>query len=407
MSTSSPVRLRIFQVALTALCAASIVQSLIGVVWPQVISAHRLLMTAAISASSGVNLGEANVPAVELYVEGAVCLAAVGLALALVWRAGARAETRSLALLLATAFFPAYMVAQAGVPYSTVVVIQSAMHWVYIGAFLRFAALFPQPLTLADLEAAGRARAERKGRAPKPVSRGRRLLLSPAAVWGGALVAGAVSGISSAAGQPVWHVVLAPLLIWSLYRGLGLLRAGYAVADAVGQRRILWVVQGLYSMVWLGVVMIGAIGYGMVEGARAAAAGLSPAEIQVPHEVMTAANVSQSLSVLVMVVCLAFAIFFQGALDPRLALKRTTVYAMMAVSGALLFAVVENLASSVIADVLHLSEGFGAAIAGGVVALGFNPVRDWLTRRVENRLGGVLQNAETSAAELPAEVAHA
>ncbi|HLM69606.1 MAG TPA: hypothetical protein VK358_18835, partial [Longimicrobium sp.] len=91
-------------------------------------------------------------------------------------------------------------------------------------------------------------------------------------------------------------------------------------------------------------------------------------------------------------------IFFQGALDPRLALKRTTVYAMLAVSGALLFAVVENLASSFIADVLHLSEGFGAAIAGGVVALGFNPVRDWLTRRVENRLGSTLPHEELPAA---------
>jgi len=407
MSTSTPIRLRIFQVALTALCAASIVQSLIGVVWPQVISAHRRLMNAAISASAGVNLGEATVPAVELYVEGAVCLAAVGLALALVWRAGARAETRALALLLATAFFPAYIVARAGVPYSAVVVIQTAMQWVYIGAFLRFAALFPQPLTLAGLEASDRARAERKGRVAKPVSRGRRILLKPGAVWGGALAAGAVAGIAAGAGQPVWHVVLVPLLLWSLYRGVGLLRASYAVADPVGQRRILWVVQGLYSMLWLGVVMLGSMAYGAVHGARAAAAGISPGDIQIPYGVMMAANVSQSLSVLVMVVCLAFAIFFQGALDPRLALKRTTVYGMMAVSGALLFAVVENVASAFIADVLHLSDGFGAAVAGGVVALGFNPARDWLTRRVENRLGGTVPDADLPPAKLPSEVAPA
>ena len=407
MSTTSPARLRIFQVALSALCAASIVQSLIGVVWPHVISAHRQLMNAAVSASAGVSIGKTEVPAMELYVEGAVCLAAVGLALALVWRAGARAETRALALLLSTAFFPAYMVAQAGVPYSAIVVIQNAMQWVYIGAFLRFAALFPQPLTLAALEASDRARAERKGRVAKPVSRGRRMLLNPAAVWGGAAVAASISTLGSVAGQPMWYAALVPLLLWSLYRGVGLLRASYAVADPVGQRRILWVVQGLYSMVWLGVVMLGAMGYGAVQGGRAAAAGMAASEVQIPYGVMMAANISQSLSVLVMVVCLAFAIFFQGALDPRLALKRTTVYAMLAVSGALLFAVVENVASSFIADVLHLSEGFGAAIAGGVVALGFNPVRDWLTRRVENRLGSTLPHEELPAAEAPAEVATA
>lgn len=407
MSTTSPARLRIFQVALSALCAASIVQSLIGVVWPHVISAHRQLMNAAVSASAGVSIGKTEVPAMELYVEGAVCLAAVGLALALVWRAGARAETRALALLLSTAFFPAYMVAQAGVPYSAIVVIQNAMQWVYIGAFLRFAALFPQPLTLAALEASDRARAERKGRVAKPVSRGRRMLLNPAAVWGGAAVAASISTLGSVAGQPMWYAALVPLLLWSLYRGVGLLRASYAVADPVGQRRILWVVQGLYSMVWLGVVMLGAMGYGAVQGGRAAAAGMAASEVQIPYGVMMAANISQSLSVLVMVVCLAFAIFFQGALDPRLALKRTTVYAMLAVSGALLFAVVENVASSFIADVLHLSEGFGAAIAGGVVALGFNPVRDWLTRRVENRLGSTLPHEELPAAEAPAEFATA
>ncbi|HEX8210542.1 MAG TPA: hypothetical protein VF584_10235 [Longimicrobium sp.] len=407
MSTSTPARLRAFQVALTALCAASIVQSLIGVVWPQVISAHRRLMNAAISASAGINLGEATVPAVELYVEGAVRLAAVGLALALVWRAGARAETRALALLLATAFFPAYIVARAGVPYSAIVLVQNAMQWVYIGAFLRFAALFPEPLTLAGVEASDRARAERKGRVAKPVSRGRRLLLKPAAVWGGAAVAACISTMGSVAGQPLWYAALVPLLLWSLYRGVGLLRASYAVADAVGQRRILWVVQGLYSMLWLGVVMLASMAYGAVHGARAASAGIPASEIQIPYGVMMAANISQSLSVLVMVVCLAFAIFFQGALDPRLALKRTTVYGMMAVSGALLFAVVENVASSFIADVLHLSDGFGAAVAGGVVALGFNPARAWLTRRVENRLGGAVPDAELSAAELPAEVAPA
>ncbi|HEY0150466.1 MAG TPA: hypothetical protein VGB92_00620 [Longimicrobium sp.] len=407
MSTSSPIRLRIFQVALTALCAASIVQSLIGLVWPQVISAHRGLMNAALSASAGVNLGVAKVPAVELYVEGAVCLAAVGLALALVWRAGARAESRALAIVLATAFFPAYMVAKAGVPYSAVVVIQSAMQWVYLGAFLRFAALFPQPLTLADLEASDRARAERKGRVAKPVGRGRRILLNSAAVWGGAAVAGVIAALAVGTGQAVLHVVLMPVILWSLYRGVGLLRASYAVADPVGQRRILWVVQGLYSMVWLGVVMLGAMGYGMVHGVRAASAGIPASEIQIPYGVMMATNISQSLSVLVMVVCLAFAIFFQGALDPRLALKRTTVYGMMAVSGALLFAVVENVASSFIADVLHLSDGFAATVAGGVVALGFNPARAWLTRRVENRLGGTLPDADPPAAELPAGVAHA
>jgi hypothetical protein len=403
MKPFAPVRLLAFQLSVTLLCAASVFQSVLGLVRPDLVSEHRRLMNGAISSQSGVTIGDGTTPVLELYLESAVCLAAVALALAMIWRAGQRPEARMLALFLSCAFFPAMSVAWAGVPYPAVAVIHSAVMWVYVGAFLRFAALFPRPLALADLETADRVRAEKRGKTARPVGRARRMLLDPRATWAAIAAAGAVATISTAVRQPVWQALLVPFLVWSLVRGVGLLRASYAVADPVGQRRILWVVQGLYSMLWLGVIMLAAMAYGAVEGARAGAAGIPTSEIQLHPGVMVVANVSQSVSILLMVVCLAFATLFQGALDPRLALKRTTVYAMLAVSGALLFAVLENVASSFVVDVLHLSEGFGAALAGGVVALGFNPVREWLTRRVENRLGGVLQDAEPSAAE----VAHA
>lgn len=386
MNLPASPRLLPFRAALALLCAGSIFQSVLGLFRPDLVSAHRQLLNAALSTHAGINMAAGSVPAFELYLESAVCLAAVGLALALVWRVWHRPDARMLALFLSTAFFPAMSAAWAGVPYSALVLVQGAVQWVYVAAFIRFAAQFPRPLVLADLEAADAARAARKGRVAKPVGRGRRMLLQPRAVWAGTAVIAVVAVLSTAAKQPIWQVVLMPFLLWGLVRGVGLLRASYAVADPVGQRRILWVVQGLYSMLWLGVVMLGAVGYGMLHGARAAAAGIPASQVQVPVEVMMVANVTQSISTLVVVVCLAIAIFFHGALDPRLALRRTTIYAGVALTGALLFGVVENAASAFLADVLHLSEGLGAAVAGAAVALAFGPLRGWLTRVVESRL---------------------
>lgn len=233
-SASAPVRLLPFRLALALLCAASVAQSVLGLFRPDLVSAHRRLLNAALAKEAGVALANASVPVAELYLESAVCLAAIGLALAMIWRAWERADARMLALFLSTAFFPAMAFAWAGVPYSVLVGMQTVVQWVYVGAFLRFAALFPRPLALADLEAAALARAARRGKEPKPVGRGRRLLLRPAGVWAIALGSAALSAFATMANQPIWHLLPTAVLLWALVRGVGLLRASYAVADPDG-----------------------------------------------------------------------------------------------------------------------------------------------------------------------------
>jgi hypothetical protein len=395
--SATPLRQRAFQIAITLLAVGTLTDAAVHVLRPDLMQRHGRLLSEALSATSGVRIVDAAVPAAALYAHIAVSLAAAAFALALVWRAGQRPEARALALLLSTAFFPSFSAASLGMPYPALVAMQGVLHWVYLGAFVRFAALFPRPLTLDDLEGAAQARAARRGREPRAVGR-MRWMLNPAAVWGGVAGAAALAVGGTLTRQPLVQVLLVPVLVWSLVRGLGLLRAGYAVADPVGQRRILWVVQGLYTMLWLGVVMVGSIGYGILEGYRAVRDGVAPDQITIPAGVLATVAVTQSLAVLVMMLCFAFAIFFQGALDPALALRRTTIYGGLAVCGALLFAAVENAASSLLAGMLGMSEGMGAAVAGGVVALAFGPLRDRIARVVEARLGS--DEPEAPAAEV-------
>jgi hypothetical protein len=378
-------RLRLTRAALAVLALACAAQSLLVFVAPGVVLEHRRRFNELTASMNGMKLESSATPLGELYLNSVVSLAASALALALLWRAAERPAARVLALFLCTTFFPALAFIGAGVPYEAVMVLMSAMSWLSMAAFLRFAALFPHPLTRGDLERADRVRAARRGRAPRPVSRSRRLLLDPRFVWGGAVAMSLFAIVTTATGRTGLQAFALPLLVWSVVRAVGLLRSSLTVADEAGRRSILWVVQGFYAMLWLGVFVVGSVVWGMWSGYRHAQAGGTMADYQMPYAVLMVASVGQSLSVLFVVACLAVAIFFYGALDPRLALKGTTVYAMVGVAGALLFAIVENAVSGVMVDSLRLSEGVGGPVAGGIVALATGPIRDAIARSVERR----------------------
>jgi hypothetical protein len=217
------------------------------------------------------------------------------------------------------------------------------------------------------------------------VSRARRLLLDPRFVWGGAVVMAIFAMVTTATHRTGVQALGFPLLVWAIVRAIGLLRSSLAVADEAGRRSILWVVQGFYSMLWLGAFVVVSLVWGMWSGFRHARAGGALADFKMPYALLMVANVGQSLAILCVVACLAVAIFFYGALDPRLALKSTTVYAALGVAGALLFAIVENIVSGVMVDSLRLSDGVGGPVAGGIVALATGPLRDAIVRAVERR----------------------
>ena len=75
-----------------------------------------------------------------------------------------------------------------------------------------------------------------------------------------------------------------------------------------------------------------------------------------------------------------FGVFRHGILDPRLAIRRTTVYGALGVLFIVLFAVVESLVSEILEARLGLPTMLGAALAGATVALIVIPLRGKFSR---------------------------
>ncbi|HEX8362357.1 MAG TPA: hypothetical protein VF613_19720 [Longimicrobium sp.] len=394
-------RIRIFQVALTLYAVVGLVESALILVYPRAILDHwRQFSTAALEAgSTSWSRWEAAAPRMlELYLSSALCALSLGLALTLAWRAAHRPEARALAVFLSSLFIPGTALSAAGVSISAQLLLHGAAMWVAVACFLRFATLFPRPVTAATLQDAARSRAERRGKKPPAVGRIRRALVRPAVVWGSAAAGAAMSLAARLGGMLAVEVVVSVGLVWGVLTGVGYLRSSYQVSDAAGRRHILWVVQGFYGALWvagIGILASAVISAkaGYVQGAAGVTTGLV-----VPYTAMAAQILASIAAMGVIVAGLGVALLYDGAVDPALALKRTTVYGVLAVAGALLFGVVENVASSFLAGVLNLSEGLGAAVAGAVVALAFGPLKQWITGVVERRIVEA-----PSAGELPAE----
>ncbi|HEX8832163.1 MAG TPA: hypothetical protein VF705_13400 [Longimicrobium sp.] len=398
-------RTRIFQVALTLYAVVGLVESALVLVYPRRILDHwRELGTATLEAgSTSWSRWEAASPRMlELYLSSALCTLALGLALTLVWRAAHRPEARVLAVFLSVLFIPGTALSAAGVSIHAQLLLHGAAAWVAVACFVRFATLFPRPVTAATLQDAARSRAERRGKEARALGPVRRALLRPEVVWGGAAAGAAVSLAARTGGMLAAEVFISIGLVWGVLTGVGYLRGSYEVSDAAGRRHILWVVQGFYGALWVaGIGILASVVISAKAGFAQGSAGVTTALV-VPYAAMAAQILGSIAAMGVIVVGLGVALLYDGALDPALALKRTTVYGTLAVTGALLFGVVENVASSFLAGVLNLSEGLGAAVAGAVVALAFGPLKQWITGVVERRIV-----AAPEPRELPAEAAGA
>ena len=381
-------RTRFFQAALTLVALAGAFESLLVLFRPRLILDHWIRLqvaTAGAVSRPGLKL-EAPAPGmIDLYASSAICLVAVTLMMLLVWRSVQRPEARILAVFLACMFTPGVVLSALGVSIGAQVIMQSAAAWLAIACFVRFAALFPRPVTAETIRESDAIKARRKGKEPGVAPSFRPAFLRPGLVWGGA-AAGAGFGIAARlTGQVAVDAVSSIAMAVWLVVGLGLMRSSYRVADPAGRRRMLWVVQGFYAAAWVSV--LAAIPASIISAQAGYAYGAGSVDnVVIPHAAIAIQSLAAIISTGLVVLGLGVALLYDGALDPALALRRTTVYGIVAVSGALLFGIVENVASSVLADALGLSEGMGAAVAGAAVALAFNPLRNWITRAVERRV---------------------
>ncbi len=85
---------------------------------------------------------------------------------------------------------------------------------------------------------------------------------------------------------------------------------------------------------------------------------------------------------------LAFAIFYDGALDPSLVVRRTTVYSVLAALLTFLFTGVEELVEAQIAERTALPGGLGTWVAAGGVALVVGAFQARVRSAVGRAVGG-------------------
>jgi class 3 adenylate cyclase len=146
-----------------------------------------------------------------------------------------------------------------------------------------------------------------------------------------------------------------------MLRGTLHVMLGYATSDTEVRRKALWLVTGLTSaagMLFLGISSGGT-------GVKLAFLAVFP----------------------LTVLSIAVAVYYQGALDPRLALRKTSLFALLGVGGVVLYAGVENLIQDRVASWLGIPEAASPWLAGGIVVLTIGSLQGrlagWITAMLE------------------------
>lgn len=148
-------------------------------------------------------------------------------------------------------------------------------------------------------------------------------------------------------------------------------RTLYRAADAEGRRCVLWLAQGMVAFTVVAALQV----------ALTVLVHVTPIHIPIPgweYWLRLAALFAGLLF-------LAVAVFYRGALDPTLVLRRTALYGLAGVSLVFVFTAIEDITSSWLAERLGLGRSAGSWIAGGVVALLLGPLHEALGRAMKAR----------------------
>lgn len=378
--------------------------------------------------------------AVSCVIAGAIVLRGAGRAyshaLALSLAAGTVAALLILSIFISSGddAAPAYRLLAAALPVAPPLLV------VAVGGFLRFAVLFPRPLTPQEIgrlsqvkpgdsldrmdrvaarvggrlvPGGSKAAASLLERVPRPVRRvaqldvvpdSGRLLTEPKRLWSlVAVVAAAPAllwaglewlpdslGVSlSSSAPPAWvgiglYVLLLALIGLGLLLGAAVLRTGYALADTADRRRMRWIVEGLNSAVWVSVAIA-------------------------PFWLLTAAGVDNpvvdlfpalfmGIVPLIVLTGFALAVFYDGALEPALVVRKSNLYGLFGLGVAFGFALLEELITEHLTARLGLPDGTGALAASGIVAVVFGSLFRRFSRKVDDY---VSSTASEPAAQLP------
>lgn len=164
------------------------------------------------------------------------------------------------------------------------------------------------------------------------------------------------------------------------------LRCGYRVAGSEERRRILWILGGLVTAAGMVLVGVALLPFVMDEIPFWMLRGMISAHLF-------------SCAPLAVLGGLAVAVFFHGAIDPVLAIRKTTVYSALGVLALFLFAGIGNFVENTVQRMAGLSEGIGSVLAGGIVAVIVIPIKSRIGRLAERWLPGSVEGNNAAESE--------
>lgn len=265
--------------------------------------------------------------------------------------------------LLAQGFATGYLnaIAFAGVRGQTWLTARALVNWMAYALALRTTQLFPRPLE--PMRLSGR------------LLGWTRILVGPRRVWAvsGLLLALSLAARSDGAfqfGQLVVLVVAVATMV-----------TNYRAGTLSDRRKIYWLLLGGSCLLLARIILV--VGRLLVEGVSDNF-GTSAQQLATSYGVVR--SVSWTIANLGLLSCLLLAVFYEGAIDPRLVVRRTAVYSFAIGTVLFLFAMFENYAVEVVASTLGIREGPLEAAVGAALALLLKPLHSLLTRFTESAL---------------------
>jgi hypothetical protein len=314
--------------------------------------------------------------------------AAAVLSLALAWRSWHRDDARALATFLALSAFVLagdglwWLMRLSGAPEwlaSAASLLVPVCLLAGMAAMLRFSCTFPRPLSPAELDAGAPSRTAAAWAAAQRWSMDA-AAVRRAAAWTILLLIVLPESIRIAAeawGRPLPELPLVKyaalgLLLASMAVSALNLRAGHRAADAEGRRRIFWVLEGFLLATAIAAL---ASALKLMQDATGYA---PPVEFWYPLAMMGAFAA--------LLACLAVAMFYAGAVDPELAVRRTAVAGLVGLAMVVMFATLEQALQGWLGARLGLGDRAGGILTGVTVGLAFEPLRARTAALVERLL---------------------
>lgn len=157
-------------------------------------------------------------------------------------------------------------------------------------------------------------------------------------------------------------------------------RVNYGLSDPGLQRQLVWIANGA----WLGLVLPF---WAVVIFLRVPIGAQLFVEIEDVLGAWGLIILMLSGGGALFAVFLSVAVFYSGALDPRLVIRTTTLYGLLGSILIFLFGAVEITISNLLTERMALPEGTGAWIAGGTIAMAFGPLRSRIKAATDRFLG--------------------